>query len=386
MKKNQVNAILVDQAKRKKKIFIFVTFIVIVFSIFLSFLLVYVKENKSYSVNYKEDSKIDYKVFLKENNFFDENYLGSGSQYIASLIDYITANFKYQISMEDRTVEYKYSYRIESQVTVKETKNSKPLYTKTKELLNIKDKYATSSSNIQINESLDINYNEYNDLIKSFVSIYGLEDIVSTLTLNMYISVIGSCDEFENDSNNESVISLIIPLTTQTVGIDIKNNLVESNDNVIICSDESPYTILYLIASNIFGLLGIFLIYRLILYVVRTRTAETIYDIELKKILNNYHSYIQKVKNKMDLKANLGLEIDSQFNYKGCQFFKLEAFTDMLEIRDSINSPILMSSNEKNTATYFIILDVTNRAVYVYGLRVTDIKRQMKSNATKNKE
>lgn len=202
----------------------------------------------------------------------------------------------------------------------------------------------------------------------------------------MYISVIGSCDEFENDSNNESVISLIIPLTTQTVGIDIKNNLVESNDNVIICSDESPYTILYLIASNIFGLLGIFLIYRLILYVVRTRTAETIYDIELKKILNNYHSYIQKVKNKMDLKANLGLEIDSQFNYKGCQFFKLEAFTDMLEIRDSINSPILMSSNEKNTATYFIILDVTNRAVYVYGLRVTDIKRQMKSNATKNKE
>ena len=78
------------------------------------------------------------------------------------------------------------------------------------------------------------------------------------------------------------------------------------------------------------------------------------------------------------------LRIDDNTMYKGCQFFKLESFTDMLEIRDSINAPILMSTNDTNTATYFIILDVNNKAVYTYGLRVTDIKKQMKRNSIRD--
>ena len=53
----------------------------------------------------------------------------------------------------------------------------------------------------------------------------------------------------------------------------------------------------------------------------------------------------------------------------------------MLEIRDNINAPILMSSNENNTATYFLILDVSNKAVYIYGLRVKDIKRQIRKKS-----
>ncbi len=42
----------------------------------------------------------------------------------------------------------------------------------------------------------------------------------------------------------------------------------------------------------------------------------------------------------------------------------------MLEIRDSLNTPILMSSNEDDTATYFIILDALNKAIYIYELRI----------------
>lgn len=379
MKKNQVNAILVDQTKRKSTIIAYIFMIVIIFLSFILFLFMYLGNNKSYTVSYKEDSNIDYKVYLKENNFFGEQYLDSNNNYIASLIDYIKANFKYTITMEEKEVEYNYSYRIESTVSVKE-RNNKPLYTNTKKILSVNNQYANSNTNVEINESLNIDYNEYNDLIKNFVSIYGLDDIDSTLTISMYIDTIGSCDKFEEDSNNETVMSLVIPLTTKTVGIDIKNNIIESNDNVIICNESNSLIVLYLIISILFLLLGVFVVYKLIRYVITTRTAETIYDIELKKILNNYHSYIQKVSNSFDLNHS-GLEIDDNFIYSGCQFFKLEAFTDLLEIRDSINAPILMSSNKKNTATYFVILDVVNRAVYVYGIKVTDIKKQMKNNA-----
>lgn len=384
MKKSQVNTILVDQTKRRKMILTFVCIIALLSLLSILLLVFYVNSNKDYVVSYKENSNVDYKVYLKENKFFDEQYLGLDSKYIASLINYIDANFKYQTSMSEKNVDYKYSYRIEAKVDVIESKSNKPLYTKSTEIKRVDDKTASSKNNVFISEDVKINYNNYNDLIKQFISVYGLDDINSTLTYSMYIDVVGSCESFESDTNNESVISLVIPLTTKTVGIDIKNNLIEASDNVIVCNDSSPLTILYVVASTLVLLINVFFIYKLVRYVVHTRTAETIYDIELKKILNYYHSYIQRIENNVDLKNNSYFKIDDNTMYKGCQFFKVESFTDMLEIRDSLNAPILMSTNDTNTATYFIILDVNNKAVYMYGLRVTDIKKQMKKNAIKD--
>ena len=384
MKKSQVNAILVDQVKRRNMILNFVCIIVVLSILSCAFLLIYVKKSSDYSVSYQEKSNVDYKVYLKANDFFDEKYLGLENKYIASLINYIDANFKYEISMKEKNVDYKYSYRIEALVNVSETKSSKPLYTKTTELLKVEEKSASSKDNVSINENLNINYNQYNDLIKQFISIYKLDDINSTLTVSMYIDVVGSCEDFASDSSNESVMSLVIPLTTKTVGIDIKNNLVEASDNVIVCNDSSPLTVIYAIVAVLILAVDAYFIYKMIKYIIHTRTAETIYDIELKKILNYYHSYIQRIRNNIDLKNGNMLQIDKDVIYKGCQYFKLESFNDMLEIRDSLNAPILMSTNDTNTATYFIILDVNNKAVYTYGLRVTDIKKQMKRNAIKD--
>ena len=384
MKKSQVNAILVDQVKRRNMILNFVCIIVVLSILSVAFLFIYINKSRDYSVSYQEKSNVDYKVYLKANDFFDSKYLGLENKYIASLINYIDANFKYEISMKEKNVDYKYSYRIEALVNVSESKSSKPLYTKTTELLKVDEKTASSKNNVSINENLNINYNQYNDLIKQFISIYKLDDISSTLTVSMYIDVVGSCEDFESDSNNESVISLVIPLTTRTVGIDIKNNLVEASDNVIVCNDSSPLTVLYAIVAVLILVVDAYFVYKMIKYIIHTRTAETIYDIELKRILNYYHSYIQRIRNNIDLKNGNMLQIDNDVIYKGCQYFKLESFNDMLEIRDSLNAPILMSTNDTNTATYFIILDVNNKAVYTYGLRVTDIKKQMKRNAIKD--
>ena len=381
MRKNQVNAILVNLAKRKKTIFNYSLVIVVVFVLAFSLFALYYIKGKGYFVSYKESSNIDYKVYLKKNDFFEEKYLGVDNKYIASIIDYINANLEYEISMND-DIDFKYSYVITADVTVNESKNSvKPLYNTSKQLINKQDISSEGKKSIKISENLNIDYNEYNNLIKDFVSVYDLNDVDSTLTINMKIDVHGSCDKFTENDSKTANISLVIPLTTKTVEIDLKNNLVESIDNVLVCQKSGSASILYLIGGILFGLSLLFIIYKLVKYIYVTRSAETIYEIELKKILNYYHSYIQKVNNKIDLKKGIGLD-----NYKECQFFRLETFTDMLEIRDNINAPILMSSNENNTATYFLILDVSNKAVYIYGLRIKDIKRQMRKNSEGNEE
>lgn len=370
MKKNQVNEILVNQTKRRNTVLGLALVIIIVFVITLSFFTIYFNRSKKQYVNYNESSEIDYKVFLKDNEFFEDEYLPKDKQYIASLIDYIKANFNYKLSLDEKMVEYKYSYRIEADVVVKEKGTNNPLYTTKKVLLNDKE-IKTSLNEVIIDENIDIDYNYYNSLIKNFINIYGLDDTESILNINMYVNVIGACEEFENNKDHESVISLSIPLTTKTMAIEISNDLINSQNNVILCKSNYSYNFVFIIFGVIFAIVDIALIVYTVKYVIKTRTAENIYEKELKKILNNYSSYIQT--------------LSCEFDFKDYQLLKVGTFTDMLEIRDTIKQPILMRENDRKTGAYFVIPSST-KILYVYRLKISDIKKEIKKENLKDLE
>ena len=76
MKKNQVNEKFIVETNRKKIIIFISCLIFIMFIISLSFLLLYTYKNKDYYTSYDEESFIDYKVYLKENEFFEMDYCG----------------------------------------------------------------------------------------------------------------------------------------------------------------------------------------------------------------------------------------------------------------------------------------------------------------------
>ena len=100
----------------------------------------------------------------------------------------------------------------------------------------------------------------------------------------------------------------------------------------------------------------------LYIYITRTRTAKMIYDKEIKSIINNYDNYIQKINDSYDIGTS--------------QVIKIESFSDMLEIRDTLKQPILMLENKEKDGTFFII-PATNSIIYTYALRVIDIKAKM---------
>ena len=126
MKKNQVNTILAHQAERRSKIRLFIVAIVLISLLAFAAFYIYFTHSQTYYVTYSEKSNIDYKVYLKENSFYDSPYLGPNKDYIASLIDHIVADFDYDLKLDEEDVEYKYSYRIESDVSVSK-KGSKNL-------------------------------------------------------------------------------------------------------------------------------------------------------------------------------------------------------------------------------------------------------------------
>lgn len=364
MKRSNVDKIFVEETNRKHKIYAYIFLITLISILSLSFFIAYFQKNKKEYVNYSENSAIDYQVYYKDNDFFKEKYLGKDREYIASLIDYINAQFKYNIKLDKKGVDFDYSRRIEADVEVYDVNGKKPLYKVTETLLADKNGSSNSRKDLGISESVKIDYNHYNDLINSFKSTYGLSNVVSTLTVKMYVSVKGNCDDLEDNPDSESVISLKIPLTTRTMSIEMESNLVETTDGLLVCRKTGNTLILLLLGICILSV-NIAVIILACRYIINSRTPRDIYERELKRILNNYHSFIQKINNDFDL--------------DGYQILKVDTFTDMLEIRDTLQQPILMVESKEKNGVHFIIPSAT-KLLYTFTLKEKNIKKKISTD------
>ena len=148
------------------------------------------------------------------------------------------------------------------------------------------------------------------------------------------------------------------------MGMDITNSVLDNRGNSILCSQPPKGNILFLLCSVVALLIAFGTAVRMFIYMESTKTAKTKYEKELKKILKNYRSYIQKV--------------NGTFEISGFKSLKMDSFEDMLEIRDTINQPILMIENAKKTGVYFIIPS-SNKILYNYSIKVAEIQRELQS-------
>ena len=311
-------------------------------------------------VNYTEDSNLNYKVIYKDNNFFNDGSQTANNKYIASLIDYVKADFKYSISFLEKNINYSYKYKIVANVRVLDNEDKEKIYEENDVIF--ESGVLTGSGTTNINKSVDIDYNKYNDLINNFKNTYSLKDADSKLNGSMYIELNSYGNNDIEEVNKKAVVSLSMPLTKRTTGIDLSNELTKSADRKILIKSTANYTHLLVIGiiEVIFSFIeiGIMIFYR-----KKTRTIKNIYKREIKKLQNTYAGYIQRISSKYEIGAS--------------QVIKVESFNDMLEIKDTLKTPILMLENEAKDGTFFII-PATNGIIYAYALRVVDILARKK--------
>ena len=341
--------------KRKFKITLFVvsTILLILGGLFL--ILNYINLSKPKYVKYTEDSKIDNKVIYKENSFFDDKELPQNNKYIASLIDKIKTDFNYNISFLNKKINYNYKYKIVATVSVLDNEDKEKIFENNETIY--ESKFIPASNHTSINKSINVDYNKYNDLINSFKNTYSLKDAESKLTVSMYVNVKSSSNSNIENLNKNAVISFSMPLTTRTTGISLSSDLTKNKDRKLIVKSSVDYTYL-LIIGVIVIIIAIIEAVIAIVYYMKTRTIKNIYDRDIKRLLNNYEGYIQKINSKYEIGAS--------------QVIKVESFNDMLEIRDTLKTPILMLENEAKDGTFFII-PAANGIIYAYALRIADI-------------
>ena len=263
--------------------------------------------------------------------------------------------------MEVENVNYEYSYVINATMQIIDDKSNRPIFNPTYEIKKSDVLTQNSNSKLKIKESVAIDYEKYNQLANEFLEIYDLPNMKSSLIVSMNIKISSECEEFVTGSNNEYKVSLNVPLASKTIDITMSTTVPNEETKILACKDLTKRDPA-MVAFYTFVGADIVLIAILIAYIILTRNTDINYEIKVKKIVSEYKSYIQKINN--------------PFDENGYQVLKVDTFEEMLEIRDTIQQPILMVENKEKTGTYFIIPSNT-RILYFYGLKVSEIKKQL---------
>lgn len=292
---------------------------------------------------YEEKGNIDYKVYLKENEYFDEKYLGKDRKYIASLIDYLDIFYKYEFKT-NYSMDYKCNYYLLVSSLVKEKNDTgKVIYEKEKYLLENKTKEFKNSKNINLDEKVTINYDEYSKIINDFISKYKLTGTSNTLNLSLCISLEGQSEGFENLVVDKSFLNMSFPLTDQTVDIDVDYKEIDNTGVKREVSNNILFNIIFWCLAGIFALLDILFINLILKSYLKMKKEVSSYEKSKRKIMYQYNRAIAKVDNVIDVK------------YYG--IMEVENFIDLINIRDCLEKPILFMELEKGKLSWFVIID-----------------------------
>ena len=341
--------------KKREKLIVLQSLIMIVLAVaIIVSSVVSIQLKKKYYIHYTERGNIDYNVFLKENEFYEESYLGQGQSYVASLIDRIIANFNYRIDMDSKDVNYRYSYKISSTLEIIDDLSNVAIFNPEYELVSEQNKSHNSSERLEINEIVVINYDEYNSLASRFLETYDLSSTTSNIVVKLEVDVLSDCDAFSGSAVETYTSELRIPLTTKTVNIKMTSTIPAEEARMIACTRGAGSEV-FATTAIVLGVIEGLLIAILVAFIYLTRTADITYTARVKKIVSQYKSYIQRINN--------------LFETAGYQVIWVNTFDEMLEIRDTIQAPILMHENEDKTCCKFII-PTDGKLLYVYAISV----------------
>ena len=317
--------------------------------LFIGYLLrIELLKDKEYILQYKEDNKIDYKVYLKNNDFFESKYLESGRTYITSLIDHINVDFKYRVVF-DQEVSGSYKYHIAVKVESNKSNTGANYWSKDYVILDEKVVDINNQKKYNIHENVDIDYNKYNEILMSFKKSLGLNS--SEGVLKVYLVVDGNVNGEEVGTPISSQLLLSMPLSEMT--IEAKVNLkADSNIKTVkkkMAVNKSPVHIVLIVVYSIFAIVcGCFFI-----YFTKLKKEAYKYELTLKKILNTYDSIIVNVNTLPEI-----------YNY---HVIEVSSFEELLDAHSEVRMPINYY-NEKNRCCFMLLNDKT---CWVYRMKKT---------------
>ena len=329
------------------------------FLLAVGFLLIVFGITDSYvTFKYSEDNSINYKVYLKPNNYFDTPYLGENRTYITSIIDYIHINYIYSLNFSEK-ISGDYTYRIEAVVYANKSGGDGYYWTKTYNLTEPKKVKLDNKDHLLINEIVDVDYNQYNKVLEDFKKDYSIETD-GLLKIQLIVESNATGDKYTDNIKIPSNLSLSVPLLEKAVEASIEKNAV-SNDNTLTMIDSVAKYI-----KSICFVLGLLIIALTIFLIIRIfinrslNRRKHLYESTLKKFVDSHDSIIANVTNLPDI-TDLSL-------------IHVSSFDELIDVYNEVRMPINFYENSNHTKAVFIIIN--DRMCWEYVLDKREMEKK----------
>ena len=315
--------------------------------------IVYGQLDKTHYVGYDERGSVSYSVQMMPNQYYEQEWLPQGQAYVSALTDTVRADFSYDLAiLEGEHATFTYTYDVTAQLVVADSTNKTAIFNP---ITSIRDDVTTTVSGdaAKVKEIVFFDFASYRAQAESFISTYDLTNAEGYALVTMYITVQGNG---EGATPHSYHTQLKIPLTQKTFTPEQLTPALTVEDLILACAsayNPMVFFILFIVFLSLAGLGAIVLV----LYIYATRNHDINYTIKLKKIVGAYKCYIQRIM--------------SPFDTANYQVVALKTFTEMLDIRDTLGSPLLMYENEDHTSTSFLVPTAMG-ILYSFELRVGD--------------
>ena len=321
-----------------KKFFLF-AFLVILFSFLSAF---FIKRSYAFvgkqSISYQENSNLDYKVYLKPNDFYDTNYLGKKMVYVASLIDKIDVDFNYLFKI-DKKSDIDFEYDIVGKLVINEKSKGSAFFEKEYVLLKSTKDNMVNANEHNIKQSISIDYGKYNNLANKFRSKYGVD---ANCSLVIYLNIrekSGASNKFV--LSNNSNMSLSIPLSENAVNITMDYNEVNKTSKLVKNEKFVITNLLFVVLGVLTSIIFIYVLAVFVRLLLMLRGKKSQYDKYVDRLLREYDRLI--------------VETVTEPIMKNKDIIEILKFQELLDVRDNLKLPIKYYVVKEHNKSYFYI-------------------------------
>ena len=287
---------------------------------------------KDYIVlKYQEDNSVNYKVFLKPNDYFESEFLGENRTYIATLIDYLDIDYQYLVNFSENVT------------------GSCEYYIK------------AGSEQIQ-----KVDYDEYNQILNDFKKEYSMQTD-GELVVSLIVDGIVAGDIYKDDVVVNSDLTLSIPMLQQTVEASIEKNATSVTKDLSMRDHRKQF---FYYACDGFGSLlmigSIILFIMQIIDIIRDKKKD-LYEDAVNKIISSHDSIIA--------------DVVKLPNMNGFKIINISTFDELLDVYNEVRMPINFHKDEKKKESIFLIIN--DGVAWQYKISKKDFKIKKGSKKTK---
>lgn len=315
-------------------------------------------EDKKILNSYTEESDIKYSVSLKPNPYYPTTTLGMNQQYPSTLVDDINIKINYKFTTREES-NYKYRYFATATLIANNKTNNinnenNNLLTKTYQLENEINGKQENTKEYSLEKTYTFDYDYYNQYIMNYKSTYNL-NLDSYIKVTLYVEMINKYQD--STINSTRTMEVKIPLLTNPVGISI-NNPENISKSIYEQSNSITNSTFFTIFAGVMFIAGILLAIQEFKKVIKSDKEQSKYINKLNKIMAANSEVIVKITNKINLKNNNIIEVES-----------IEA---LLDAQNELRIPIAYFETKRNKEGCFVI--VNGKEAWRYILKTEDEK------------